>query len=95
MRPVEDDWPEFWEQVNRAVLTIGSSLDAYRADEHRHVVRVFSLDWDLLEPLLDDPTYDHVRFRVFDADDPAYRFRINANQTPTGTIRLVEFDLFE
>lgn len=60
-----------------------------------HVVRVFSLDWDLLEPLLDDPTHDHIRFRVFDADDLAYRFRIIAYQTPTGAIRLIEFDLFE
>lgn len=87
--------PEFWEQVNQAVLSAGSSLAAYRADEHPHVIRVFSLDWDLLEPLLDDPTYDHIRFRVFDADNLAYRFRIIAYQTPTGTIRLIEFDLFE
>ena len=46
-------------------------------------------------PSLDDPTYDHIRFRVFDADDLAYRFRIIAYQTPTGAIRLIEFDLFE
>lgn len=95
MRPVEDDWPEFWEQVNQAVLSARSSLDAYRADEHPHVVRVFALDWDLLEPLLDEPNYSHVRFRVFDADDLAYRFRIIAYLTPTGTIRLIEFDLFQ
>ena len=55
MRPVEDDWPEFWEQVNHAVLRAGSSLDTYRSDEHPHVVRVFSLDWGVLEPLIDDP----------------------------------------
>jgi hypothetical protein len=54
VRPVEDDWPEFWEQVNHAVLRAGSSLDTYRSDEHPHVVRVFSLDWDLLEPLIDE-----------------------------------------
>lgn len=55
------------------------------------MVRVFSLDWDLL----DDPSHDHIRFRVFDADDLAYRFRIIAYQTPTGTIRLIEVDRFE
>lgn len=65
------------------------------ANEHPHVTRVFSLDWDLLEPILDDPTHDHIRFRVFDADDLAYRFRIIAYLTSTGTIRLIEFDLFE
>lgn len=95
MRPVEDDWPEFWQQVDRAVTTAGSSLDTYRTDEHPHVVRVLCLDWELLEPLLDDPTYDHVRYRVFDADDLAYRFRIIACQTPTGAIRLIEFGLIE
>ena len=93
MRPVEDDWPEFWEHVDRAVTSVGSSLDAYRSDEHPHVVRVFSYDWDLLETLLDDPTHDHIRFRIFDADDLAYRFRIIAYRTPAEAIRLIEFDL--
>jgi hypothetical protein len=41
---VEDEWPEFWEQVEQAVVSAGSSLDAYRTDEHPHFLRVFSLD---------------------------------------------------
>ncbi len=93
MRDVADDWPEFWEQVERVVVRAGSDLATYRELEHPHVRRVFAFDWDMLE-LLSDEVEDAHRFRraVFDADDLAYRFAVVGIETASGSIRLIEFD---
>ena len=95
VRQVEDEWPEFWQQVEEAVAAAGATLRGYSSEEHPHVRRVFSLDWDLLEPLLDDVRYQHIRFRIFDADDLAYRFRVIGRLTQSGSVRLVDFSLVE
>lgn len=95
MRVVEDDWPEFWEQVERVAVQAGSDVATYREREHPHVRRVFALDWDLLEVLSDEIDDAH-RYRraVFDADDLSYRFAVVAMETVSGSIRLIEFDSF-
>ncbi len=93
LRDVADDLPEFWEQVERVVVGVGSDLATYRELEHPHVRRVFAFDWELLE-LLSDEIEDAHRFRrtVFDADDLAYRFAVVGMETASGSIRLIEFD---
>lgn len=93
MRDVADDWPEFWEQVERVVIHVGSDLATYREKEHPHVRRVFALDWELLE-VLSDELEDADRFRraIFDADDLIYRFAVVGMETASGSIRLIEFD---
>ena len=93
LRDVADDWPEFWDQVERVVIDAGSNLSTYRELEHPHVRRVFAFDWELLELLSDELEHAH-RFRrvVFDAEDLAYRFAVVGMETASGSIRLIEFD---
>ena len=90
--PIDDSWPEYWSAVRSGVAAVGSTLDAYMALDRDHVVDRFVRHWDLLEPLVDDPALDHIRFATFDGDPLAYRFRVIATQLG-GTIRLVDFDV--
>lgn len=90
MPPVDDIWPDSWAAVETETLKAGSSAEAYRRHDHGHVVSWFGRHWDLLEPLVDDPDLDYIRFATFDGDQLAYRFRVIAVAVG-GSIRLVEF----
>jgi hypothetical protein len=80
--------------VETEMFRAGSSVDAYRAHDHDHVVAWFGRHWEPLEPLVDDPDYDHIRFATFDGDQLTFRFRVIAVAAGE-TIRLTEFAVIE
>lgn len=90
MPPVDDTWPDYWAMVETDTIRAGSSVDAYREHDHGHVVSWFERHWELLEPLVDDPDFGHIRFATFDGDELSYRFRVIA-VAAGGSIRLIEF----
>ncbi len=94
MLPVDDTWPDYWAGVETETLRIGSSVAAYRDHDHDHVVSWFGRHWEMLEPLVDDREFDHIRFATFDGDDFRFRFRVIAVATGA-TIRLIEFAAVE
>ena len=94
MPEVDDTWPEYWAEVETETTKVGSSVDAYRAHDHAHVVAWFGRHWEMLEPLIDDPEYGHIRFATFDGDQLAFRFRVIA-VAAGGTIRLIEYAVID
>jgi len=67
--PVDDTWPDHWATVETETIKAGSSIDAYREHDHGHVVEWFDRHWALLETLVDDPDFGHIRFATFDGDE--------------------------
>ncbi len=94
MLPVDDNWSEYWAAVETETLKVGSCIDAYRAHDHDHVVAWFGRHWEMLEPLVDDTYFDHIRFATFDGDQLAFRFRVIA-VAAGGTTRLIEFAVID
>lgn len=94
MPPVDDTWPDYWSGVEAETIKVGSSSEAYRQHDHGHVVAWFGRHWDLLEPLIDDSDYGHIRFATFDGDQLSYRFRVIAVAVG-GSIRLIEFAVID
>jgi len=85
---------DYWAQVHGAALEDDClTFDNYLRVEHPYVEQWWERHWDLAEPLLDDPRYEHIRFQVFDAEDLAYRYVVTAIETTSQTITLVEFRL--
>ena len=68
MPTVDDGWPDYWQQVEVVTAKVGSSRAAYVALDHDYVVEWFARHWDLLEALVDDPDFAHIRFATFDGD---------------------------
>lgn len=92
MPPVDDTWPDYWAAVESETRKAGSSIDEYRADDHDHVVTWFARHWELLEQLIDDPGFEHIRFATFDGGGLAFRFRVIAVEAG-GTVRLIEYSV--
>ena len=86
----------YWAQVINSALTDDRlSFDQYRVAEHPYVEQWWARHWNLAERLVDDPTYDHIRFNIFDAEDLAYRYAVTAVEKNTGAVTLIEFRLVE
>ena len=79
--------------ISSALADERLSFDEYRRVEHPYVEQWWARHWDLADRLMDDPTYDHIRVNVFDAEDLAYRYVVTAFADAAGTIVVVEFRL--